>query len=379
MATRRHAEIAGAGFAGLTAAAALARRGWSVRVHERAGNLRPGGFGLAMQTNGVRVLQALGALDAATEGSCRIAGRQTRDGDGRITSRMSYGGQVFRCSRRQVVEALADVARAHGAEIAVGSEAAAAEPDGTLVLADGRRLKADLVIAADGVNSALRDGLGLLRRRRLLGDGAMRLMIRRRPDELDGPDAELGIEHWSGPRRIIFSPCNREEIYIALSCLNGDERAKAVPIDAETWIASFPGAADLVRRIAADGEWDRVQWVRFQVISLKSWSRGRVAIAGDAAHAMTPNLGQGAMCAMTNALALAVALDETPDIERALALWERRERPLTEHTQRMSSVYGAVTTWPAGLRALALKAIARVGWLNEMFYRTARRTPTGTV
>jgi hypothetical protein len=44
----------------------------------------------------------------------------------------------------------------------------------------------------------------------------------------------------------------------------------------------------------------------------------------------------------------------------------------------MSSVYGAVTTWPSGLRALALKAIARIGWLNDMFYRAARHIPTGT-
>lgn len=378
MSGRRHAEIAGAGFAGLTAAAALAERGWSVRIHERAPSLRSGGFGLAMQTNGVRVLQSLGAFEAATAGSCRIGGRQTRDGQGRVTSRMSYDGQTFRCSRRQVVEALAAVARAHGADIVFSSEAVAAEADGALVLSDGKRCPADLVIAADGINSPTRDSLRLIRRRRLLGDGAMRLMIRRRPEEMAGPDADSGIEYWSGTRRIIFSPCNADEVYIAMSCLAADERAKAAPIDVAAWIESFPGAADLIRRIASDADWDRVQWVRFQIIALRDWSAGQVAVIGDAAHAMTPNLGQGAMCAMTNALALAVALEEEPDTAAALRQWEVRERSLTDHTQRMSSIYGAVTTWPAGLRALALKAIARIGWLNDMFYRTARHTPTGT-
>jgi 2-polyprenyl-6-methoxyphenol hydroxylase-like FAD-dependent oxidoreductase len=291
---------------------------------------------------------------------------------------MNYDGQTFRCSRRQVVEALAAVARSHGAEIVFSSEAMAAEVGGVLILSDGKRCPADLVIAADGVNSPVRDSLSLLLRRRLLCDGAKRLMIRRRPEERIGPGAEIGVEYWSGTRRIIFSPCNADEIYIAMSCLAADQQAKTVPIDVEAWVASFPGAEDLVRRIAADAEWDRVQWVQFQIITLRQWSAGRAAVIGDAAHAMTPNLGQGAMCAMTNALALAVALDDETDAARALRLWERRERPLTDHTQRMSSVYGAVTTWPSGLRALALKAIARIGWLNDMFYRAARHIPTGT-
>ena len=65
---KRHAEIAGAGFAGLTAATALAQRGWSVRVHERAEECREFGAGIWFWENGVRVLKAIGAADAALEG-----------------------------------------------------------------------------------------------------------------------------------------------------------------------------------------------------------------------------------------------------------------------------------------------------------------------
>src|SRR5258706_3174922 len=66
---QRHAEIAGAGFAGLTAACALAQRGWSVRVHERGERLRTTGAGIYIYENGLRVLAAVGAYAAAVEGA----------------------------------------------------------------------------------------------------------------------------------------------------------------------------------------------------------------------------------------------------------------------------------------------------------------------
>jgi len=60
--TKRHAEIVGAGFAGLTAASALAQRGWSVRVHERSDRLRTAGAGIYIYENGLRVLEAVWLL-----------------------------------------------------------------------------------------------------------------------------------------------------------------------------------------------------------------------------------------------------------------------------------------------------------------------------
>jgi 2-methyl-3-hydroxypyridine 5-carboxylic acid dioxygenase len=79
----------------------------------------------------------------------------------------------------------------------------------------------------------------------------------------------------------------------------------------------------------------------YETTKLSHWSSGRVAIVGDAAHAMTPTLGQGAGTAMMNALALAVALERQPSMQRALEEWEDRERPLTEHTQDCSAQIAA--------------------------------------
>ena len=135
--------------------------------------------------------------------------------------------------------------------------------------------------------------------------------------------------------------------------------------------------ADLFGSIAATADWSRIQWVQFQTIKLERWSAGRVAILGDAAHAMPPNLAQGAGCAMMNALALAVTLDETSNLEQALADWEQRERPLVEHTQFWSSLYSSFTVWPEFLRSIAFSALGRFAWLRRRYQRTANHIPTG--
>jgi 2-polyprenyl-6-methoxyphenol hydroxylase-like FAD-dependent oxidoreductase len=89
---RRRAEIVGGGFAGLAAATALARRGWAVRVHERSDELRTTGAGIYVYENGVRVLEALGALDEAIEGASVSRTREVRDERNRLLSVHHWGG-----------------------------------------------------------------------------------------------------------------------------------------------------------------------------------------------------------------------------------------------------------------------------------------------
>ena len=91
-----------------------------------------------------------------------------------------------------------------------------------------------------------------------------------------------------------------------------------------------------------------------------------MAILGDSAHAMPPTLGQGAGLAISNALGLAVALDERDLVRDALELWEARERPLTDHTQRRAGEIAAQRILAGGM-----------DWDDEGM-RAARHIPTGT-
>jgi len=369
----RSAEIAGAGLAGLTVAAALCQRGWRVRVHERTAEMRIVGSGLSIFENALRVMRAIGAERDAVRGAREGFERETRDGQGRTTSRAGYATRMFEITRQQVIGALADCARRSGAEIVTNSPVAGATPDGRLLLEDGRSLSADLVIGADGVHSRVRESLAIRTTHRWLADGGIRIVIPRTEAEAASAEGRMNIEYWSGTRRILVAACSRTELYVALTALESDTAAKAIPIDKELWKRSFPCLAGLIDRLDGEARWDR-----FQVIRVERWSKGRAVLLGDSAHAMAPNLGQGGACAMMNALGLAVALEEERDVERALALWERRERPLTDHTQRLSTFYSALTTWPDSMRDLVFGAVARIGWLRRQYLRTALHVPTGT-
>ncbi len=380
MTGKRHAEIAGAGFAGLAAAVTLLQNGWSVRVHERTPFVRSEGFGIAIHENGLRVFEALGVLDQLIPYSVRIVRRAVRDADGKVTSlEVRNNTTARRMSREKIVGALVERAASLGGEIVTDSVVADAEPEGVLILENGRRLRADLIIGADGYGSKVLDASGLLKRRIMLRDGAMRLVIPRLPSEIgpDGPEKAESSENWSGPRRAIVSPCSPTEIYMALSCAHDDQDAKAIPVRHDAWRKSFPYLSSEFERVATVTDWSRVRWVQFQIIKLHAWSRGKIAIVGDAAHAMPPNLGQGGGSALGNAFALATAVSRDENLERALATWEASERPTTEHTQLWSRLYGAVTFWPETLRALAFRTSTRSKWMRKQLVRAVNHVPLG--
>src|SRR5438132_1508340 len=107
MSRTRSAEIVGGGFAGLAAACALAQRGWRVRLHERAERLRTAGAGINVYENGLRVLEALGALEETLADNARHLVRETRDQHDRLLSTHPWHIRVYGVLRQRMVDALA--------------------------------------------------------------------------------------------------------------------------------------------------------------------------------------------------------------------------------------------------------------------------------
>ncbi len=375
-----HAEIVGAGFGGLVSAIALAERGWRVRVHERRDSLRGEGYGIAIHNNMARIFSTFGILDRVLAGGMRIDRRDSMDARGRVLMSRRTERSPYRIERQHIVDLLAERARAAGAEILFRSQAVAADPAGAIVLADGRRHEADLVVAADGINSALRDGLGLLKRRIVGRDCGVRVTFPRLPGEIaqDDRTGTVMIEAWSDKRRMLFCPVTRGEYYALITCMARDAEACTTPIDPEVWSRSFPFLREIFERIRDQTDWPQTHWARFQTVRLKRWSKGRVAVLGDAAHAMPPYLAQGAGHAMMNALGLAAAVGELRDLAQALTTWERRERPLTEHTQRWTRIYGATMFMPKPLKRVWI-GIERLPWVAAQYVKVANHVPTGCV
>ncbi len=365
---RGHAEIAGAGFAGLTAAIALRERGWSVRVHEMAPELRAFGAGIYIWENGVRVLAAIGAYDEVMAGAHEAGIYETRH-ENRLVGMHEFsvaacGSRMMTMTRQHLYGPIVAAAAKVGVEVLTRSEVVGATPDGTLLTADGRAHRADLVIGADGVKSKVRDALGLLKERQIYDDGIVRVLGPRLKDQLGPGTWDHVIDFWSfEPRilRILYTPCDPENLYMAMMAPVNDRDASAIPINADIWVRSFPQLEPVIRSIGPRGRYDP-----YETTKAISWSAGRVAIVGDAAHAMAPTLGQGAGSAMMNALGLAVALEQASTVEAALAAWERRERPLTEYTQDTSA------------NVAKGRKFSSHGVWNDETLRTARHIPTGT-
>src|SRR5262245_46537439 len=172
-----HAEIVGAGFGGLVAAIALRQRGWTVRVHERRNSLRGEGYGIAIHNNMARIFATFGILDRVLAGGMRIDRRDSVDSSGRVVMTRQTTRSPYRIHRQHIVALLAERAQERGVEIHFNSAVDTAAPEGSITLADGGRLPADLVVAADGVNSTVRDAHGLLDRRIWGRDCGVRINI----------------------------------------------------------------------------------------------------------------------------------------------------------------------------------------------------------
>ena len=344
----RHVEIAGAGLVGLTAASVFARAGWTVRVHERSSELREIGAGIILWGNALRSLDRIGALETVRASGHRVENAELRDERHRvIQSEWLQNSEMYAVMRRNLHKALADSAEKAGAEIVTNSIVSGASPDGVLHMADGRSLKADLIVGADGVHSRVRDSLNLARRIRNLGDGCGRYLIPRRPEDGDGRT----IEEWHGGRRFGLVPCSPESTYIFLCCPASDrEGIQQQPLNRSTWLREYPHFASQLDRIEENPD---TRWAPFYDVQCVSWHRGRVAILGDAAHAMSPNLGQSVCVSMTNAIALSSALERIRDVEEAVAQWDASERSVADRVQRYSRFYGRLgTAWPRQLLPL---------------------------
>jgi 2-polyprenyl-6-methoxyphenol hydroxylase-like FAD-dependent oxidoreductase len=374
-----HAEIVGAGFGGLVAAISLAERGWSVHVHERRGSLRGEGYGIAIHRNMAHIFSSFGLLGRILTGGMKIDRRDSVDTHGKVVMSRKTERSPYRIDRQHIISLLAERARDAGADIRFNSEIESAAPDGSITLLNGQRRRADLVVAADGINSSIRDSLGLLDQRIWGRDGGVRVTIPRLPEEIaaDRHGGTVMIEAWADRRRVLYCPVTEGEWYVLLTCTARDTPARVTPIDPTVWARSFPWMRDLLQRMRDHADWTQARWERFQTIRLKRWSAGRIALLGDAAHAMPPYLAQGAGHAMMNALGLAAALQEAPDLESALNRWEQRERPLTEHTQRWTRIYGTTMFLPKPLKKIFILVEQQFPWVARQYARTANHLPTG--
>lgn len=299
--------IVGAGIGGLAAALAFARRGASVRVVERAPEIAEVGAGLQVTPNGGRVLRALGLQGAVLARGIRAQAVEPHDAlTGRRIARfdLAEAGDWIFLHRSDLQAILLDAATAAGAAIRTGATVSGVTSDGVL-LEDGERLTADLVVGADGIRSVIRRHVVGPAEPFFTGQVAWRALVDSAPQE---PVARI----WMGPgRHAVTYPLRdgrlnlvavREEA--AWSEEGWSHRGTPDSLR-EAFPDSAPELAAILSRVVEVGRWGL-----FRHPVPESWHRGRVVLLGDAAHPTLPFLAQGANLALEDAWVLAREVTE---------------------------------------------------------------------
>jgi 2-polyprenyl-6-methoxyphenol hydroxylase-like FAD-dependent oxidoreductase len=362
---RGRAAVIGAGIGGLAAAAGLCAAGWEVTVFERATSLEPVGAALGLAPNGLRALDTIGAANELRALAIpQEMGIRRRDGRWLMRSTTGqmvsdrFGDSIILVPRAALVDALA--ARVPDGVISLATEVASVEPGGEAaarVATAAGELDADLVVAADGIGSATRTALfhghpGL----RYAGFTTWRLITG--PVSGQVPMAE------SWGRGTVFGVMplsdGRVYCYAAAPAAPGaradDELAELVRLFG-TWHAPIPGLLasarpqDVFRHDVAE-----------LAAPLPSFSHGRVALLGDAAHPMTPNLGQGACQALEDAAVLAqlAAGTEPAAIAGILARYSAARLPRTSDVVRWSRRAGMMSTWTSPTAVALRNTVTRL-------------------
>src|SRR5215216_5731176 len=292
--------IIGAGIGGLAAGAILRRDGHEVTVLERAERFEPLGAGLALWPNGARALREIG-VGATAEAA------EVPRGDGGI--RRARDGKLITAISPDVLE------RRYGAPLALVHRA---ELQGALLAAAGDGV---VRFGADGINSATRAAL--------LGDGPPRasgvVAYRAVVDDWGG---ELAAgEYWGRGEVFGVAPLSRRLVYWyaahrgELVVDAGEDRLAGLLARHGSWAEPIPSL------LAATRPQTLLRHELFDRRPIDAWGRDAVTLLGDAGHPMLPFLGQGACCALEDAVALGAALRDIEDPRAALRAYERERAP----------------------------------------------------
>jgi 2-polyprenyl-6-methoxyphenol hydroxylase-like FAD-dependent oxidoreductase len=373
-----HAVVVGAGIGGLTASLVLSRIAARVTLVERAERPSEVGAALALQPNGMAVLARLGLLPAVELVSARIDRMDIRSVSGRrlltagmpdLGAGLDHAIAVRRTDlHRLLLEAVASVA---SIDKRFGCAAVSADPSGAVTITTtalnrpdlgSTSLRADLIVGADGVNSAVRSTGGFVSRVSL-GSSYVRAIVRGRTS----PRFE---EYWTPLGSFGHAPLGDDLVYFwaAAHVAGAAEAVSRRDLGAfrQEWQRVLPAAADLLERVTS---FDDLLVNTVRRVDCRRWFSGRLVLLGDAAHAMAPNLGQGANSALVDGVVLAEELASARSVMDALVGYDKRRRRLARRLQKTAEILQRICGIEGGTamraRDALLAGLARFPRLSE--------------
>ncbi|MET7656677.1 FAD-dependent oxidoreductase [Streptomyces sp. NPDC005486] len=343
--------VIGGGIAGTAAALALDKAGQEVAVYEaHPDSAEDIGAFLTLASNGLRALAQLDATPAVTSIGFPLTVMRLLDAEGGEVTRAPLGeaddpALRYRCLRRgELNAALQSEAARRGIDIVHGARLASVEngSDGvTAHFTDGSTASGDLLLGADGLNSAVRRATAPTAQPRYAGqrvfygcttsaptagedEAACITMIRGSAAAFGHTTSPDGETYWFA-RVTADTPLTADEIALATPTQWRDLLVPLLRKDATP-------AADIVAATPAPVLVTNAT----EMPNGTPWRSGRTLLVGDAAHAASPATGQGASMALEDAVILAKCLRDAPDTESALSRYEALRRPRVEHNTTVS-------------------------------------------
>ena len=344
--------IIGGGVGGLALAASLHHRGIGATVFERAAAFAPVGAGIQMTPNAVKVLRALGMLDALRAASFvpqALVGRNWRTGREMFRTPLAgacerlYGAPFLHVHRADLHTILAAGLPEGGTRFS--ADCVGVDQRGATAVArfaDGREHEADLIVGADGIHSPVRAALFGAEAARFTGNMCWRAVVPFDAPPLDivSPDTSF----WMGPRGHVvtyYVSGGRAVNVVAVSeTSEWVDESWNMPSSRDELLAGYVGWHRNLQKLFARAE-TVFKWGLFDRDPMPAWSRGRVTLLGDAAHPMLPFLSQGAAMAIEDSFVLAAALGASGRaVADGLAQYEALRRPRTARVQLESRERG---------------------------------------
>lgn len=321
--------VVGGGIGGLSAAIALLRTGHRVTVIEKDPSWSVYGVGIIQQSNVVRAMDQLGVLDAFLDAACGFDAVEIYIPDGTRVARIPTPALVdgkpsnVGIGRRALQKVLGDSARNLGAEIRLGLTTVTLDEDeaGIAVrFSDGSEATYDVVVGADGVYSQTRAMiLPDAEKPEFTGQAVWRYNFPR----AEGLDA---LHVYNGPTGVGLVPMSADTMYMYATTPEPENPRYPTEGLAARMREKLAGAAPQIRKLADQiTEDEGVVYRPLEGVMVQGpWHKGRVVLLGDAVHATTPHLGQGAGMAIEDAIVLAEELSAHASAEEAFEAYRAR-------------------------------------------------------
>lgn len=375
--------IAGAGIGGLTAALCLQKAGNEVTVFEQSSRFAEVGAGLQCGANALRVmdhLDLLESIEAVAVAPERADFRDHKTGATIYSAtfgaayRQKYGAPYLHIYRPDLHHILHSNFVARGGTVRLGTRVerfTESSEEVEVGLQDGDIEHGDVLIAADGIKSALRAQIVGNREPRFTGNVAWRGVLP--ANVLPEGFMDKIVSNFVGPgKHMVIYYLRQQQLVNFVAVLEDkqwQEQSWTTKAPWEELKSAFKGWHPTVQQVIDNmDKKECYRWALFDHQPFKPWSSDRVTLLGDAAHATLPFMASGAAMVIEDARILQRALDESDDVRNALQVYQRSRYQRTAQIQKDSARLGRLYHIPGSLlQKLAFKALGGAGKKREDF------------